>query len=254
MTIKLEINPPKILYDSLVDIEKIQNSVEMIKQRVFEISAHCNGVHITDSVLGITRLSPINVGSILKNESKRVEVSVSIRVRDRNIISVTQSVCDAILLGLDGILILKGDPPPKGPKDSKLIPSEIVKSLKEEGFNKKIDFFLSLPTKPNYDKIQKKIEAQPTGFITQVIEKYEQVADIVDKLKPQGFRIVPCILLPSEKNKKSAEFLNLDWSSYEDNVADFVKSIHKLTGEVLLTSPNDFHTARKTIAELEKYT
>ena len=254
MTIKLEINPPRILSESKLDLEKVQNSVDMLKQRVFEVSADCEGVHITDSVLGITRLSPINVGSLLKNETKRIDVSASIRVRDRNIISVTQSVCDAILFGLDGILILKGDPPPEGPKDSKLIPSQIVKSLNEEGFNEKIDFFLSISAKPNYEKIQKKIDAEPTGFITQVIESYEQVADIVDKLKPQGFKIIPCILLPSEKNKKSAEFLNLDWSSYENNAVEFVKSIHELTGEVLLTSPNDFATARQTISELAKFT
>jgi len=150
-----------------------------------------------------------------------------LRVRDRNLTALTQSAYDAILLGLNGILVLKGDTPSEGPKDSGLIPSQIVKYFRELGFDKKINLFLSLPNNPNFDKIQKKIEVEPTGFITQVIQSVEQITRIVDKLGPLGFKIIPCILLPSEKNAKSAEFLKLDWSNYQENVIEFIKEVHK---------------------------
>ena len=48
------------------------------------------------------------------------------------------------------------------------------------GFDKKIDLFLSLPSNPDFEKIQKKIDAEPTGFITQVIHSVEQVSKISD--------------------------------------------------------------------------
>src|SRR3989454_1596547 len=51
-------------------------------------------------------------------------------------------------------LFRSGDPPPAGPKDSKLVPSEVVKQFNEQGFGKKIDLFLSLPSNPNFEKIQ----------------------------------------------------------------------------------------------------
>ena len=157
---------------------------------------------------------------------------------------------DAVTGGLNGVLVLKGDPSKNEVKESGLIPSQTVKHFKELGFGKKIDLYLSLPSNPNFDKIQKKIDAEPTGFVTQVIHSIEEVSRIVDKLKPIGFRIIPCVLLPSEKNEKSAKFLNLDWSSYSDSAVDFVKKVNKIAGEVLITSPNDFAYAKEVLSKL----
>src|SRR2546426_6743748 len=147
-------------------------------------------------------------------------------------------------------LFRSGDPPPAGPKDSKLVPSEVVKQFNEQGFGKKIDLFLSLPSNPNFEKIHKKIEAQPKGFVTQVISSLDQIIKIVDKLKPQGFRIIPCILLPSEKNLQSAKRLNLDWSNYSNDVVGFIKEAHKISGNVLISSPNDFKRALEILKKL----
>jgi len=135
---------------------------------------------------------------------------------------IEQIVNEAIDLKLNGVLVLQGDPSPENPKNSGLIPSQVVKHLKEL-VDGKIDLFLSLPSNPNFDKIQKKIDAKPTGFITQVIGSEEQVSKIVKHLKPQGFKIIPILLYPSEKNQKSADFLKLDWSNYQNRFLDFVR-------------------------------
>ena len=131
-----------------------------------------------------------------------------------------------------------------------LIPSKTVKYFKDLGFDKKMDIFLSLPNNPDFNKIQKKIEAEPTGFITQVIHSVEEVSRISDRLKPDGFKIIPCVLLPSEKNAKSAQFLKLDWSNYKENILDFINEIHEITGDVLITSPNDFTYAKEILSKL----
>jgi len=151
---------------------------------------------------------------------------------------------------VNGVLILKGDASPDNPKDSGLIPSQVVKHLNELELDKKIDLFLSLPANPDFKKIQKKIDAKPTGFITQVVESVDQVSNLVSLLKPHGFKIIPIVLFPSDKNLKSAQFLKLDWSNYEENVFDFIKKIHDLTTNVLITSPNDFNGVQKTLTKL----
>ena len=250
MTLRYEINPPKVIQDTILSHDELQSALESIKRRVSEIGNLCNGIHLTDSVLGIPRISPITTGALIRDNNQKIEITSSLRVRDKNLTSLTQSICDAVLLGLNGVLVLKGDPPPKGPKDSGLIPSRIVKYFKELGFDKKIDIFLSLPSNPNFDKVQKKIEAEPVGFVTQVIHSADQVSRIVDKLKPQGFKIIPCVLLPFEKNARSADFLKLDWSSYKENVVEFIKKIHDITEDVLITSPNDFKGAQETLKKL----
>ena len=250
MTFRFEVNPPKVIQDEVLSHKELQDSLSKLKQRIADITPLSKGIHLTDSVLGVPRISPITIGALIRKYQQKLEITASIRVRDRNLTSLTQSICDALLLDLNGILILKGDKPPKGPEDSGLIPSQVVKHFREIGVTDKIDLFLSLPNYPNFDKLQKKIDAEPTGFVTQVVRSIEQVERIVDKLKPQGFKIIPVVLLPSEKNSKSAEFLRLDWSNYQDNTEDFVKKIESLAGEVLITSPNDFLAARELFEKI----
>ena len=249
MTLRYEINPPKVIQDKLLSHEP-QRSLDDIKQRIINISKNCNGIHITDSVLGIPRVSPLTLAALIRDFSKKIEITISLRVRDRNLAALTQSVCDAVLLGLNGVLILKGDASADGPKDSGLVPSQVVKHLNESGFNKNIDLFLSLPSNPDFNKIGKKLDAEPAGFITQVIHSEKQVTRIVDELKPQGFKVIPCVLLPSEKNANSAKFLKLDWSDYQDNVVDFIKNIHRIADDVLISSPNDYAKAQNLFKSL----
>ncbi|NOJ28109.1 MAG: 5,10-methenyltetrahydrofolate synthetase [Nitrososphaera sp.] len=252
MTVRYEINPPRVIQDRVLSHKEVQISLKKIQKRIKSISSLCDGIHLTDSVLGIPRISPITTGALLRTDGIKLDITASLRVRDRNITALTQSVYDAILLGLDGLLILKGDEPPSGPKDSKLVPSEIVRHFQDLGFDKNLDFFLSISASPDFAKIQKKIDAEPTGFVTQVIQSPEQVFRLVDYLKPQGFKVIPCVMIPSEKNAKSASMVKVDFAKYQDHTIDFIKEIYKSTGEVLITSPNDFKSAQKTLAKFKE--
>ena len=133
---------------------------------------------------------------------------------------------------------------------TELIPSQVIKTLNDNGLGKKIELFLSIPNNPNFTKIQKKINARPTGFFTQVIHSKDQIEKITDNLKPNGFKIIPCLLFPSQNNLKSAEFLKIDWSAYKENMIGFINEIHSITNDVLITSPNDFKGAYETISKL----
>ena len=251
MTIIYEINPPKVIQDTILSHDQLSDSVEKLKERASEIGKTCDGIHLTDSVLGIPRVSPITAGFFIRNSNNKIRITASIRVRDRNVTSITQTICDAILLNLNGVLVLKGDSPPAGPTDSGLVPSDVVKQFNEQGFGKRIDMYLSISSNPDFEKIHKKIEAQPKGFVTQVISSIDQVTRIVDKLKPQGFRIIPCVLVSSKKNLKSAQMLKIDWSEYSNDLVGFVKQVDKIAGNVLISSPNDFGGALDLLQKLK---
>ena len=250
MVIRYEINPPKINQEASVSDEETRKILDKVKLRVSEIEQKCDGIHFTDSVLGIPRVSPVTTGALIRESNKKIQITTSLRVRDKSLSTLTNLMEDVISSKLNGVLILKGDASPSEQKDSGLIPSKTVKYFKDLGFDKKMDIFLSLPNNPDFNKIQKKIEAEPTGFITQVIHSIEEVSRIFDKLKPNGFKIIPCVLLPSEKNAKSAQFLKLDWSNYKENTLDFINDIHEITGDVLITSPNDFIYAKEILGKL----
>ena len=249
MAVIYEINPPKIP-DVKTSNDEINSLLSKLVQRVSDISTLCDGIHVTDSVLGTRRVSALTTGKILKTNHPNLQITISMRVRDKDMDSIKQIVQESIDLKLDGILVLKGDPSKENPTDSGLIPSHVVKQLNELGYGKKMNFFLSLPSNPDFEKIQKKITAAPKGFMTQVIHSTEQVQRIFNKLRASGFRIIPCVLLPTEKNENSAKFLELDWSGYKENPANFIRQIHSIAGDVLITSPNDFTFAKETLKKI----
>jgi len=233
MTIRYEANPPKILPGLDLD-ESISKFVKKIKL----ISTKCDSIHLTENVLGYTRVSPIKVGKIIRKEIPSLPITVSLRVRDKNEKEIEDFVQDAISAGFSGILVLMGDPSQTKQKDSGLVSSQVVKMLKEKGLDSQIDLFLSISNKPNFSKMGKKLEANPKGFITQVVDNVEQVKKLADNLKE--YSIIPIVLYPSEKNEASAKFLNLNLDTYRENFSRFLNQVHQITGDVLITSPNDF--------------
>ena len=234
MTIRYEANPPKILPD--VDTNE---SIAKFVKKIKIISENCNAIHITENVLGHQRVSPVKVGKIIREEMPEVPITVSLRVRDKSESEILEFVDSCITIGISGILVLMGDPSKNGKHDSGLVPSAVVKKIREKRADAKIDLYLSISNEPDYSKIGKKIEARPKGFMTQVVHNVEQVQNLSDNLN--GFYVIPIILFPSEKNEKSAKFLNLKLSSYREGFDELVKQAQKITGDILITSPNDFN-------------
>ena len=238
MTIRYEANPPKIL----PNVDTNESIIKFIA-RIKEISKKCDSIHLTENVLGFQRVSPIEIGKIIKKEIPNLPITVSLRVRDKTKEKILEFVEKYITEGFSGILILMGDPSQTGQEDSGQIPSTTIQNLREQGIDSKIDLYLSISNNPDFTKIGKKIQAKPKGFMTQVVQNIEQAQNLSDNLK--GFSIIPIILFPSEKNEKSAKFLNLDLASYSQTFDEFVKKVHEITGDVLITSPNDFNGLNK---------
>ncbi len=234
MTIRYEANPPKVISDMDTN-ESILKFVKKIKI----ISKKCDAIHLTENVLGHQRVSPIEVGKIIKKEIPDLPITVSLRVRDKNEEEITKFVENCISIGFSGILILMGDPSQTGKADSGQIPSSTVKRLREQGIDSKIDLYLSISNNPNFSKIGKKIDAKPKGFMTQVIQNIKQVQNLSDNLN--GFTVIPIMLYPSPKNEKSAKFLNLDLSTYTQEFEELLEKTHEITGDVIITSPSDFN-------------
>ena len=242
MTVRYEINPPKISDDR-------QDARNILSERIETISSVCDAIHLTDSVLGIPRVSPFEIARQIRESNKNIKLTCSLRVRDRNLNDIEKIVQQSVGM-VDGILVLMGDKSDTISNKAELVPSQIVKTLNDNGLGKKIELFLSIPSNPNFTKIQKKIDAKPSGFFTQVIHSKDQIEKIASRLKPDGFKIIPCLLLPSQNNLKSAEFLKIDWSNYKENISGFINEIHNIAGDILITSPNDFKRAYETISKL----
>ena len=75
MTIRYEINPPKISDDG----QKIR---DVLFERIKVISSVCDGIHLTDSVLGIPRISPFEIAEQIREHDKNIKITCSLRIID----------------------------------------------------------------------------------------------------------------------------------------------------------------------------
>lgn len=311
MKISYELNPPKIMIggSDYFDAMRLNQELQILLNRSSELVNLVNGIHLTDSVLGIPRVSSITAASyLMKNAAdiKRLKLSCSVRTRDRNFTSFCQFVTDAILVGVESLLILKGDKPAavaaavdvdvaskdvaaadvaeddddhskkeeteggrgereeeaigrrrrtgQVQKSSGLKPTSILSFLNDKKYNNSIHLNLSVPSKISYyhnrSLLEKKIEARPYSWVTQLISSLSDLGEIVDIAKSFKIKVVACIMVPSDKNRRSADIIGLDWKEYEKNPVDFIKAASTLADEVLISSPNSFRTGIELLRSL----
>jgi 5,10-methylenetetrahydrofolate reductase len=256
MKISYELNPPKIVRGEQFDPEQLRADIQVMVERASQLSGLVWGLHLTDSVLGIPRLSSITAATHIQKVlgSKAPSLGCSLRSRDRNFTSLSQAISDAILADIDSVLILLGDEPANMPGSSGLRPSEAVRMLKKEGYDTRIKLDLSFPANIKdcpAASIQKKLDARPHSFVTQSISSLTHLGEIVDTAKPDGIKVAAVVMVPSEKNRQSASIIGLDWSGYEKNPVDFVKQASSIADRVLLTSPNSFNSGMELLRKLK---
>lgn len=253
MNISYELNPPKIVKGDRFELAQLNADMESMASRASQLSGLVGGIHLTDSVLGIPRVSSITAAGYIK-ERVDAKLSCSIRVRDRNFTSLCQAVSDAILTGIDSMLLLMGDEPADRPGDSGLRPSAAAKMLAKEGYGSSIKLDLSFPARvqdKSAPSVQNKLLAGPHSLVTQSISSLSDLGGIVDLAKPYGIRVAAVVMVPSEKNRQSASIIGLDWSEYEKEPEDFVKKAAKIADRVLLTSPNSFAAGIELLKKLK---
>ena len=253
MIINYELNPPKILPNDYFSYTNLLSDIENVKNKAMILDEYINCLHFTDSVLGVPRLSSITMARIIKKNNTKMKISCSVRTRDRNLTSMYQTISDSILLSIESLLIILGDQSKNDLQIHGLLkPSKVVNQFNAQEFNKSIKLNLSIPNKiRNIDTIKGKIDAKPNAFVTQSMESLEDLENIIDQIRPFDIRVIACIMVPSEKNKRSAELIGLNWKEYEKEPIEFIKNSGKIADEVLITSPNHFALATEILKELK---
>ena len=252
MDISYELNPPKIIKGGRFDLAQLSGDMERMAERASLVDKLAGRIHLTDSVLGIPRVSSITAAKYIRGQVV-AKLSCSIRVRDRNFTSLCQAVSDAIMIGVDSLLVVMGDDPADGPSDSGLRPTTALEMLRKEGYGSNIKLDLSFPANVS-DKssksIQKKLYAKPHSLVTQSISSLSDLGEIVDLAKPHGIRVTAVVMVPAEKNRQSASIIGLDWSEYQNNPAEFIRQAARISDRVLLTSPGSFRSGLELLNQL----
>jgi 5,10-methylenetetrahydrofolate reductase len=248
-----ELNPPKLLTEDSFSITDLETRMTTFVGRASILVRLVRGLHITDSVLGIPRLSSVAAASMLKNAGIKLDLSCSLRISDRNLIAVLQFLSEAIRNKIESILILKGDAPFSGPSFSKPTATEILKIVSFYGIDDHIKLYLSFPSKiTRTGSLETKLNIRPYGLVTQSISSLTDLGQIIDLAKPHGIHVIPCIMCPSDKNRSSASKIGLDWSEYVKDPVQFIAEAAKMSEKVIMSSPNSFDDGVKLLKSLNE--
>ena len=250
MKISFELNPPKILNDGRFNLALLTREIQEFTNRASKLAGLVNSILVTDSVLGIARIPSVTAATFIIDTGNPLSLTCSIRVRDRNRTSMRQIVSDAILAGVKGLLILLGDDPAGQANRSGLKPSDILQMLNSEKYNSFIKLGMALPSTEGRVSLQSKLNAKPSFFITQCIASISELMEIKATVKPYDIPIIACVMVPSDKNIKSAERIGLDWRGYRNDPVEFIKCAGNIVGEVIVTSPNSFDAGIEIVKKL----
>lgn len=255
MKISYELNPPKIVRGDKFDPAVLRSEIRSMVDRASKLAGLAWGMHLTDSVLGIPRLSSVTAADRIRQAlgTRSPALSCSLRSRDRNFTSLAQAVTDAVLVGVESVLILMGDKSADGVDGSGIVPTKCVTMLREGGYDHEIKLDLSFPARVGdcpAKSVRKKLEARPHSFVTQSISSLSDLGEIVDLARPCGIKVAAVVMVPSEKNRKSASAIGLDWSAYEREPVDFIKRAGEMSDRVLITSPNSFSAGLELLRQL----
>ena len=64
--IAYELNPPKIVKGERFDLGQLKGNIQEMSHRALRLSELVSGIHLTDSVLGIPRLSSVTAARYIK--------------------------------------------------------------------------------------------------------------------------------------------------------------------------------------------
>lgn len=70
-----ELNPPKLLTNDHFNLLELDSQIDKFVKRAQKLAEYVDGLHITDSVLGIPRVSSVNVAAILRKSGIKTELS-----------------------------------------------------------------------------------------------------------------------------------------------------------------------------------
>ncbi|MEM2884413.1 MAG: hypothetical protein QXY08_07535 [Nitrososphaerales archaeon] len=236
-TVGYELAPPKIIGVSRLELEAALSS---LYSKVESLKAVVDRILITSSVIGIPRLPSVFTAALVKKSMPGVWVGCSIRTCDYLLHQSFKAASEAFIAGLNGVLLVYGDKPIHG-SSFKNYPSNLLKIIRQFIPSKNLPkIYLSAKAQKDKQNIERKLEAKPDGFITQIVTEVEQILWLRDICRANKLELSATILTPSPKNLTSAAKIGLNWQPDEDDATQLVQNLLKEDVSISLTSPWSF--------------
>uniref|UniRef100_A0A7J3ZK57 Methylenetetrahydrofolate reductase (NAD(P)H) n=1 Tax=Fervidicoccus fontis TaxID=683846 RepID=A0A7J3ZK57_9CREN len=172
----------------LLEIQPSRNRDKL--RRVLVRAGECfDEVFIPDSPMGYPKASTLSIASLAVELG--LKATISIRVIDYSWTGLVNQIYGAKIVGVKGILFLRGDAPVRGSIVNDLTPEQALRLLKSDARLKDIEGGLTLSMRFPLDKILERVRENADFYVVlrKSREKVEQVASVTNS-KLIGYAIV----------------------------------------------------------------
>ncbi len=244
-----EMNPPLVLHDGILVAEHLKERVDKFLARARRAAELVNCVFVTDSVLGKPRLSSIYSAYRIRKLLPKTKIFCSLRTCDHSLPAILSLANEAESLGVNGLLLIKGDAPKYGSVLNKISPSTILTDLRKAGFRRdgSLSFYLSVEPSVSAKILEKKISAEPDGLITQLIDSQEKFREIRRRVKRDDVELVACVMAPSSENEASAKQFGVKLQDSEEDAKKFALGLLRIGDGIVLSSPRSFESGLRML-------
>ncbi len=206
---------------------------------------------IPESPLGEPHPSAVGVAAYLKGKHD-MEVYPHVRIRDLNIIALVSKAYLTRILGLDGLVLLRGEGQGRpclnlGTEEA----AEKIKSLKGLG-DLRLGAILSLKFSP--EKIVERGSNPNLNFYLIIrfsLPLPNELVNALQRVRSEGKELYAYVLIASELNRDLVSKLGQPYI-HEEEVNEFVNDVEGIVDGVILSVPKDREGLKRVLLNLRR--
>ena len=207
-----------------------------------EISNYADGVDIPDSPLGMPSPSSPVVSGAIKVLYPNLKVIAHIRLADLNELALLSQIKALSLLGVDGVVVTRGDPPVVGSKMSNISSEQALKVVREH-LQSSIELGAVLSLRHPREDIINRLRAGFDFFLVTRLshENFEKFLSICEAAHVYGVKFYPYIIVATAKNIDIIKSLSQPYVKVNE-VPKMVNELRSIVDGVVLSCPRDDET------------
>ncbi len=202
-------------------------------------------VDVPEAPLGKPRALSIVVSTVIQKDFK-VPAIAHVRVQDHNLIALHNIMGATRIANIRRVVLLRGDPLTKHDMVNPISPEEAIDILREE--NRAAEAGLLLSLRKGREKILERLRSGADFFLVLNSRSPEDLVEYLDVVKKRRLRLIPYILVLTEKNK------DLLMDSLPHAPKFKLKDLYKVLSDykevvdsVLISVPGDLEGLRKAL-------
>lgn len=228
---------------------------ERVFEKVAQVRELVDAVFVPEAPLGYPRAHAIAVAHLVK-EFFGLPALASIRTRDINANALVSLLGAALILGLDGVVVTRGDPPVLGRAVEDIGTEDAIKIARSDRRLKGLKLGVIVSLAKSYARISERLLGMDIDFalVTRLWSPEQVRHEVFEKARKRGIKIVPYVVVSKESDRDRVfKMLRGHQRVFTvEEVEHLVKDLEGFVDGVVITAPASFVDAIQALSRASR--